>query len=94
MKSLVAKRSIVIDGHKTSVSIEDAFWSGLKEIAQTRHMTLSNMVGDIDTHRGNGNLSSTIRLFVLDCSRNGFLRPLANMAAAPKLNGASPQGAE
>ena len=41
MKSNITKRSIVIDGHKTSVSLEDAFWSGLKEIAQDQHKTLS-----------------------------------------------------
>ena len=66
MKSLVVKRSIVIAGHKTSVSLEEPFWLGLKEIAQGHHLTLSNMVGDIDTHRHQGNLSSAIRLFVLD----------------------------
>jgi predicted DNA-binding ribbon-helix-helix protein len=66
MKSLVVKRSIVIAGHKTSVSLEDAFWNGLKEIAQGDHLTLSNMVGDIDKVRRQGNLSSAIRLFVLD----------------------------
>jgi predicted DNA-binding ribbon-helix-helix protein len=66
MKSLVVKRSIVIAGHKTSVSLEEPFWLGLKEIAQGNHLTLSNMVGDIDTHRHQGNLSSAIRLFVLD----------------------------
>jgi predicted DNA-binding ribbon-helix-helix protein len=66
MKSLVVKRSIVIAGHKTSVSLEDAFWKGLKEIASGRDLTLSEMVAAIDTGRPNGNLSSAIRLFVLD----------------------------
>jgi predicted DNA-binding ribbon-helix-helix protein len=66
MKSLVVKRSIVIGGHKTSISLEDAFWSGLKEIAHGQHKTMSNMVGDIDNQRRHGNLSSAIRLFVLD----------------------------
>ena len=66
MKSPVVKRSIVIAGHKTSVSLEDAFWSALKEIAITRRMTLSDLVGSIDTDRQHGNLSSAIRLFVLD----------------------------
>jgi predicted DNA-binding ribbon-helix-helix protein len=69
MKSLVVKRSIVIAGHKTSVSLEEPFWLGLKEIAQGQHVTLSTMVGDIDTHRRQGNLSSAIRLFVLDSLR-------------------------
>ena len=66
MKSPVVKRSIVIAGHKTSVSLEDAFWRGLKEIAVGRRATLSDLVGAIDTERQHGNLSSAIRLFVLD----------------------------
>lgn len=66
MKSPVVKRSIVITGHKTSVSLEDAFWSGLKDIAASRNMTLSELVASIDADRRQGNLSSAIRLFVLD----------------------------
>jgi len=70
MKSPVVKRSIVIAGHKTSVSLEDAFWKALKEIASGRHMTLSDMVATIDSDRRHGNLSSAIRLFVLDFYRS------------------------
>ena len=66
MKSPVVKRSIVIAGHKTSVSLEDAFWRSLKEIAGNREITLSDLVASIDTDRQAGNLSSAIRLFVLD----------------------------
>jgi predicted DNA-binding ribbon-helix-helix protein len=66
MKSPVVKRSIVIAGHKTSVSLEDAFWRGLKDIAVSRHVTLSDLVGSIDSERKHGNLSSAIRLFVLN----------------------------
>jgi predicted DNA-binding ribbon-helix-helix protein len=66
MKSPVIKRSIVIAGHKTSVSLEDAFWRGLKEIATSRRETLSDLVASIDSGRPHGNLSSAIRLFVLD----------------------------
>ena len=66
MKSPVVKRSIVIAGHKTSVSLEDAFWRGLKEIANGRELTLSDLVASIDTDRRHGNPSSAIRLFVLD----------------------------
>jgi predicted DNA-binding ribbon-helix-helix protein len=66
MKSPVVKRSIVIAGHKTSVSLEDAFWKGLKEIALGRDLTLSEMVAAIDSVRAQGNLSSALRLFVLD----------------------------
>jgi predicted DNA-binding ribbon-helix-helix protein len=70
MKSPVVKRSIVIAGHKTSVSLEDAFWKGLKEIASSRNMTLSDLVASIDGGRRQGNLSSAIRLFVLDHYRS------------------------
>ena len=66
MKSPIVKRSIVIGGHKTSVSLEDAFWQGLKEIAQVQRSTLSNTVAEIDRSRLQSNLSSAIRLFVLD----------------------------
>jgi predicted DNA-binding ribbon-helix-helix protein len=65
-KSPVVKRSIVIAGHKTSVSLEDAFWDALKEIASERDATLSEVVAGIDSSRSQGNLSSAIRLFVLD----------------------------
>ena len=70
MKSPVVKRSIVITGHKTSVSLEDAFWTGLKDIATSRNMTLSELVAEIDSGRRHGNLSSAIRLFVLDYFRS------------------------
>src|SRR3974390_3028109 len=66
MKSAVRKRSIVIDGHKTSVSLEDAFWARLKAIAARRRQTVSGLVAGIDIERQHSNLSSAIRLFVLD----------------------------
>ena len=70
MKSSVVKRSIVISGHKTSVSLEDAFWTDLKKIAQARQVTLSELVTKIDGTREQNNLSSAIRLFVLHHFRN------------------------
>ena len=66
MKSPVVKRSIVVAGHKTSVSLEDQFWEGLRVIAKDQRKTLSDLVGSIDTDRKHGNLSSALRLFVLD----------------------------
>jgi predicted DNA-binding ribbon-helix-helix protein len=66
MQSLVIKRSIVIGGHKTSVSLEEPFWKAFKEIAANRDLTLSELVSSIDAGRLSGNLSSSIRLFVLD----------------------------
>ena len=66
MKSPVVKRSIVVAGHKTSVSLEAAFWTALKDIAAGRQQAVSDLVGAIDADRKQGNLSSAIRLFVLD----------------------------
>jgi predicted DNA-binding ribbon-helix-helix protein len=77
MKSPVVKRSIVVAGHKTSVSLEDAFWRGLKDIASARNMTLSDIVASIDGDRRQGNLSSAIRLFVLE-----FYRAQADVGGA------------
>jgi predicted DNA-binding ribbon-helix-helix protein len=76
MKSPVVRRSIIIAGHKTSVSLEEAFWKGLKEIAMGRDLTLSDMVTAIDYERATGNLSSALRLFVLDhyCAQSGIDR--------------------
>ena len=65
MKSSVVKRSIILAGHKTSVSLEDAFWEGLKDIAKAQRRTLSDLVSSIDINREQGNLSSALRLFVL-----------------------------
>jgi predicted DNA-binding ribbon-helix-helix protein len=69
MKSAILKRSIFLDGHKTSVSLEDAFWSDLKDIASSQGVTLSELVGAIDATRQQNNLSSAIRLFVLSTSK-------------------------
>jgi predicted DNA-binding ribbon-helix-helix protein len=78
MKSLVVKRSIVLVGHKTSVSLEDAFWEGLKDIAKTKRSTLSELVSGIDTDREQGNLSSAIRLFVLNHYKAGAASHLSD----------------
>jgi predicted DNA-binding ribbon-helix-helix protein len=69
MKS-VAKRSVIIGGRKTSVSLEEPFWSILKEICAQRGITLNQLVSAIDANRQQGNLSSAIRLFVLDHFRS------------------------
>ena len=66
MKSSAVKRSIVVGGHKTSVSLEEAFWSGMKEISRARGTTLYRLVSEIDANRNQGNLSSAIRQFVLN----------------------------
>ncbi len=83
MQSPVVKRSIVIGGHKTSVSLEDAFWQGLKKIASERKMTLSDLVSAIDANRRHGNLSSAIRLFILS-QYNEIEASRANNVASQK----------
>jgi predicted DNA-binding ribbon-helix-helix protein len=70
MQSTIRKRSIVIAGHKSSVSLEDEFWNELREIASGRDTTLSDLVTIIDADRQHANLSSAIRLFVLEHCRD------------------------
>jgi len=74
IKSPVIKRSIVLAGHKTSVSLEDAFWEGLRDIAIKRRMSLSALAGTIQAQRQQANLSSAIRLFVLEFYRSPIPR--------------------
>ena len=69
----VSKHSVRIAGHATSVSLEPAFWEALCEIAAWRHLSVNALLSEIDAERG-GNLSSAIRLFVLDSCRRGELR--------------------
>jgi len=64
------KRSLVIAGHKTSVSLENEFWNSLKEIASERGTIPTALVAAIDGTRQHANLSSAIRLFVLDFYRD------------------------
>jgi predicted DNA-binding ribbon-helix-helix protein len=70
MKSSVIKRTVMVGGHKTSISLEDEFWRGLKEIAQARGASLAQILAEIDTMRQQKNLSSAIRLFVLSHVRD------------------------
>ncbi len=86
MKSTINKRSIVISGRKTSVSLEDEFWRSLKEIVTARNVALSDLVADIDTRRLHGNLSSAIRLFVLNHFRTQVRQPPAERPPAISLS--------
>ena len=80
MKSPVVKRSIVVGGHKTSVSLEEPFWTSMKELSEELSVTLSELVSEIDTNRQQGNLSSAIRLFVLDHFRSLAAGPTGESA--------------
>jgi predicted DNA-binding ribbon-helix-helix protein len=66
MKSLIVKRSIVLAGRKSSVTLEDEFWNALKEIAGDRNVMLAELIDGINAQRQHSNLSSALRLFVLD----------------------------
>lgn len=70
MKTAIIKRSIVLDGHKTSVSLENEFWDGLREIADRSRANVSSLVRQIDHERKNGNLSSAIRVYVFNHFRS------------------------
>jgi len=65
----VAKRSVVIAGHKTSISLEPSFWNALKEVARIKQSTLSDLVNEIDCARTDANLSSALRVFVFEYFR-------------------------
>jgi predicted DNA-binding ribbon-helix-helix protein len=65
MQSVVRKRSVLIDRHKTSVSLEDPFWSSLQEIARQRNVGVSHLLEQINRQRAPANLSSALRVFVL-----------------------------
>ena len=75
MQSTVAKRSITLNGQRTSVSLEDAFWKALRDIAHRRRMTLGELVETIDANRTEGNLSSAVRLFVLEVYKDQIEPP-------------------
>ncbi|WP_262268200.1 MULTISPECIES: ribbon-helix-helix domain-containing protein [Microvirga] len=61
----IVKRSVSIAGHRTSISLEQPFWEGLREIAERDRMSVQSLIGLIDADRGDQNLSSAIRVFVL-----------------------------
>jgi predicted DNA-binding ribbon-helix-helix protein len=76
MQSPIRKRSIAVSGHKTSISLEDAFFGALKDISRQRGSSLSEIITEVERTRTVGNLSSALRLFVLD-----FYRSRARSAA-------------
>ena len=90
MKSLIIKRSLKIAGRNTSISIENDFWSSLREIAEQRHETLSQLVSSIDAQRTHSNLSSAIRLFVLSVYRDQFDQKQGKVRNSQSINNAHP----
>ncbi len=74
----VVKRSLAIAGHRTSVSLEDAFWRGMRRIAAERGLSVNALAATIDASRGQANLSSAIRVFVLKAATDGARASLAD----------------
>ncbi len=65
-RARVVKRSLVVAGHRTSVSLEDAFWRRLQAIATSRRISVNSLAAEVDAARGEANLSSALRVFVLE----------------------------
>ena len=82
MKSAIVKRSVVIGGQKTSVSLEDAFWAVLKELAREQKVPLCELITSVNGRRSVGNLSSALRLFILDHVRERAARAQSTRADA------------
>jgi predicted DNA-binding ribbon-helix-helix protein len=83
MNSTVKKRSIVIGSHKTSISLEDNFWICLRQIAREHATNVSELISTLDGSRNGANLSSAIRVFVLNYYRNnvdGHVLPVREVA--------------
>lgn len=70
MTSRVIKRSVSIAGHSTSISLEEPFWTELRRLAASRGETLAALIAEIDGQRGEANLSSALRLFVLEAVKS------------------------
>jgi len=88
MPTTVKKRSVIVAGHRTSVSLEAAFWDALRDIARIEGKTLNQAVSDID-HGRRGNLSSAIRVHVLEYVRRNGL-PEDHEARAAELDQVAP----
>ncbi len=73
--SSLRKRSVTVAGHPTSFSLEEEFWADLQRVAHQRNLSLNGLVSSIDASRA-GNLSSALRVFVLECYRSGELLPV------------------
>jgi len=82
LKSPIIKRSVVINGHKTSVSLEQPFWNIVREIAQAEQKTVSALLRQIDEARSHANLSSAVRIFVLEHVRAELAARLRPMTGA------------
>jgi predicted DNA-binding ribbon-helix-helix protein len=74
MSAGIVKRSVAIAGHRTSITLEEPFWEALREIAGRQGLSVQGLISRIDEVRGGQNLSSAIRVFVLEAVRAGAIR--------------------
>ena len=77
----ITKRSVVIGGHKTSISLELEFWTAVRDITQARAITVSELLEEIDRGRDTANLSSAVRVFVLDYIRQNGVKTQIEQAS-------------
>ena len=77
------KRSFTINGHRTSISLESAFWEALKDVAKIKRMPVAQLVQEIDRERGEGGLSSAVRIWLLDHFRSGVHAGVAGEISVP-----------
>ncbi|MEJ0094245.1 MAG: ribbon-helix-helix domain-containing protein [Methylocella sp.] len=73
VSGVIVKHSLTIAGHRTSISLERAFWDGLKSVAMDRGVSLATLVAEVDAGRGEANLSSAIRVFVLRSAQSSIV---------------------
>lgn len=79
MAGTIRKRSVIVAGHRTSVSLEPEFWTALRDIAERRGLSINALVAEVDKGR-NGNLSSALRVFVLATLQAGAAAMQADQA--------------
>jgi predicted DNA-binding ribbon-helix-helix protein len=89
MAGTIQKRSVIIAGHRTSVSLEAEFWTALKDIAQQRRLSINELVTSVDDQR-HGNLSSALRVFVLTTLQSRLAAAEAHQAIAPPVDENAP----
>jgi predicted DNA-binding ribbon-helix-helix protein len=94
MSAGIVKRSVSIAGHRTSITLEQPFWQALREIARRRGLSVQALIGRIDAGRGEQNLSSAIRVFVLEAVQAGARAFPGEVVAAPPQGNAKDQASE
>ena len=84
------KRSFTIDAHRTSISLETVFWEALKDVAKAKRMPVAKLVQTIDRDRGEGGLSSAVRIWLLDYYRSGTRAGAEHAPSPPASRPGSP----